>query len=108
MVKNHVHEPVIADEPLDSNANAPYQYLLAFSLPIPHLYFSRAFGLVQVANFSISVVRRGSNTYGDEMIVPSGGTGSQQPANVPEQPPSVVVQPPPAEEPKVVESGYRS
>ncbi|KAL6740397.1 hypothetical protein Aduo_013754 [Ancylostoma duodenale] len=62
----------------------------------------------RVANSSILVVRRGSNTYGDEMIVPSGPSGPQQPVSVPEQPPSVVVQPPPAEEPKVVESGYRS
>lgn len=43
------------------------------------------------------------------MIVPSGGIGAAQtPVSVPEQPPAVVVQQPPAEETKVVESGYRA
>ncbi|KAK6750113.1 hypothetical protein RB195_002230 [Necator americanus] len=53
------------------------------------------------------VIRRGSNAYGDEMVVPSGGVGTgaiQAPA--PEQPAAVVVQPPPSVEAKVVESGY--
>ncbi|VDM83248.1 unnamed protein product [Strongylus vulgaris] len=43
------------------------------------------------------------------MVVPYGRARPAAPAPaVPEQPPAVVEQPPPPEEPKVVESGYRS
>ncbi|KHJ90660.1 hypothetical protein OESDEN_09493 [Oesophagostomum dentatum] len=52
------------------------------------------------------VTKRGGNAYGDELVMPSGGAPKTAP--LPEQPPAVVSQPPPAEETKVVESGYRA